>query len=142
MSRLFLIYLLSFLACPAFATYKCASDGQTYYSDRPCQDGKQAIITPTGVNTTDSAEARQRAEREKKELKQLENARHKREAREEKEQKKAEKEALSHKKKCASLAQKRKWAEEDAASAPIKSAEKAKLKARRSAEKYTLECGK
>ena len=142
MIRILLLCLLSLLASPALAAYKCETGNGVIYSDAPCPGGKQLTIESSTVNAADNAAARQRAEREKKELKTLENARHKREASEEKEQKKMAKQSADKKKKCAVLAQKRKWSEEDAASASIKSEEKAKRKARRAAEKYELECGK
>lgn len=147
MKRLLLSCLLPLLASPALASpalaaYKCESAQGLTYSDTPCPGGKQVVLDQGSVNAADSKQALQRAAQEKKELKELESARHKREANEEKEQKKTAKQVAAQRKKCSALAQKRKWSEEDAASAPLKSTEKAKRKARRATEKYELECSK
>jgi hypothetical protein len=141
MRRLMLASLLLSLSLPAFAVYKCESNGKTVYSDTPCPDGKQVqLASATAVAEPDAARARQDAKQEKAEATRLEKERHKREAAEEKQAKIAARSAAVRKRKCETLAQRVKWSEEDAARAAGRSTEKAKRKARRAAESYDLQC--
>lgn len=142
-SMLLLLVLLSFSA-PALAVYKCESGGKVVYSDTPCHDGgapgsmKEIAIT---APSPDTGTAQQKLAHDKEKLRDLEARRQKQEAIEEKERQKIFKANQAKKKKCADLALRSKWANEDAATARAKSAEKAKRAARRVAEKYELECG-
>lgn len=142
MRCLLLISLLLALHSPAFATYKCASDGKITYSDHPCQNGKSSELddTENKPSETDIAKARQQNVEEKNKLKQLETARHKREAQQEKREQQIQKAVDARNKKCDSLVQKKEWAEEDVRRATGANLERAKLKARRATEKYKLAC--
>jgi hypothetical protein len=139
----FLILLFSF-SLPAFAVYKCENGGKVTYSDTTCMTGKSLDLGNQANSSSAADIARTQAQNahEKKELRELETARHKREATEEKEQKKLAKTAEAKRKKCASLALKKKWSDEDLTRAAGKSQEKALVRAHRAAEKYELECGK
>jgi len=145
MKRLLLPITLSLcfsLSTPAWAIYKCESNGAVIYSDTPCQ-GKSVNLTDQlnhSVSPEETAQARQRTLQEKKEAARLEKIRHKQEALEEKENRQATRAASKHRKTCAKLAQHVKWSEEDARHAAGRSFEKARRKARRAAEKYALEC--
>ncbi|CAN5173532.1 hypothetical protein BH11PSE11_BH11PSE11_36210 [soil metagenome] len=136
---------LIFSSSSALAIYKCDSGGSVTYTASPCADGKgidlgsKVTIRPSEA---DNALAAKQSAQEKTELTRLENTRHKREAIEAREQRRAAKANAAKQKKCQSLAQRRKWAAEDAAKATMKAAEKAKLKLRRLDEKIELECGK
>lgn len=136
-SRLLLAGLFLALSAPAFAIYKCEADGKFSYSDTLCPNGKTLDLA---VSVSDAASARQQASQEKRALQHLENDRHKREARDEKEQQRAAHAYANRQKKCAALARKRKWADEDLASAKLKSIEKAKRKSRRLTEQYDAQC--
>lgn len=136
--RALLLGLLLSLSAPAFAVYKCESDKKVSYSDIPCPDAK--VLDIGGAASPDAAHARQQATQEKKKLTQLEAARHKMEAKEEKERQQAARANAAARKTCAKLALRKKWADEDAASATGKSAVKAKQKARRAAEQHQSEC--
>jgi hypothetical protein len=134
--------LLSLLfSLPVFAAYKCESDGKTTYSDIPCPSGKQIEISGKSTIDEQNAErAKQQVKQERAELARLEKERHKREAAEEKQTRIAARNAATKANRCATLAQRVKWSEEDAAHTAGKSAEKAKRKARRAAESYELQC--
>lgn len=140
-STLLLLVLLSFSA-PALAVYKCESANKTIYSDLPCDTGKAdsmkeiAIATPT----VDTASAQKKLKEDKQELQRLQQRRQKQDAIEERQREKHYKAAEAKKKKCAESAQRVKWANEDAASASPKTAERAKRKAQRAAEKHQLSC--
>jgi hypothetical protein len=144
-----LLICLVLFACPlsALAVYKCESvqagrPGRAVtYSDTPCPDGKSSAID-TSFNTVgpEPASADSRLERQKEEVRHLERARHRREAQEDKEAQKAAQARAARHKQCAKLAQQQKWREEDAAMAAGKRADRARLKARRLAEAYQLEC--
>jgi len=138
MIRALLLPLLLSAAMPAFAVYKCESGGKTVYSDAPCPGGRELEIAPAA----DPAAATRTLARQKEEAERLASARHKREAQEERVQQKQDRAAAGKRKKCASLALRRQWAEEDAAKAEPKAAPKAQKTARRAAEKHQLECGK
>jgi hypothetical protein len=142
MRKIAITLLLASCSMPALAAYKCESGGKTTYSDTPCQQGKTTQLAnhAAPVNKADAErETRQNAER-KKTVAAMEKTRHQREAAEEKEQQRiAARKAKLHRK-CADLALKKKWAEEDASHAAGKAAEKERKKARRITEKYVLTC--
>jgi len=136
MLRTMFLLLLGSLTAPAFAVYKCESNGTVTYSDQHCPGGK---VLDTGSAPATGDTARQNAEN-KAQLKRLEHERHKREAQEEKEQQRAAHAAAAKQKKCSLLARRSKWANEDAPAATGKAREKTKLKARRVAEQFEAEC--
>jgi len=140
-STLLLLVLLSFSA-PALAIYKCESSGKTTYSDTPCHNvsGNMKEIA-VAAPPSDSKAAQQRLAQDKKELQRLETRRHREDAIAEREQHSRFKAHEAKKKKCENLALRSKWAKEDAAHAPIRTAARAKRKALRAAEKQQLECG-
>lgn len=138
MQPMLLLVLLA-ISTPALAIYKCESAGRVVYSDMPCPGGKPLdldIASPSG----DPTDAQQQAQQDKRELQRIENAKQKEYAADERERRSLQKRNASRQKKCADLALRRKWAEEDAASAHPKSAERAKRTARRAAEKHEQEC--
>lgn len=142
--RLFLILsVLLAVSTPALAINKCELDGRISYSDKPCSDGKAVRFDAPADNqpmAPDAARARDQAMREKNELKRFEDERRQREAKEDKDRQKLARADETQRKKCADLALRQKWAEEDAAAARGKSTEKAKRDARRKAEIFQAEC--
>lgn len=140
--RLLIALFLLAAPLPALAIYKCESAGKVTYSDMPCSGARSVTIT-TDHNTVGPGPAGDdaRLERQKEELARLQRARHQREAREEKAAMKAARAFAAHEKKCAALAQKKQWREEDAAMATGRKAARTRLLARRMGEKYQLECG-
>ena len=130
--------LLLSLAMPAFAIYKCESNGKTIYRNLPCAGGQKLDLDDvSGADAGGPA----RLARERAEVKRLESARHKREAQEEKQRAKAARVYAAKQKKCATLARRAKWAEEDAETAGMKAKERARRKARRAEESYRTTCG-
>ncbi|MEN3297196.1 MAG: hypothetical protein V7642_6449 [Burkholderiales bacterium] len=139
MLRTVLLCLLVFSSTPALALYKCKSGDSITYSDQQCPGGQ---VLDANVPPADASRARKQADEDKKQLKHLENARRKQEAQEEKQRQRAAHEHAVKQKRCSLLAQRKKWADEDASKATGKSTERAQLKARRVAEQVELECGK
>ena len=143
-SKLLLLVMI-FISAPAFAIYKCESGDKIIYSDTPCHLGKSgsmkelAVVDP--ANATDNSTAQKQLQQDKKELQRLQQRREKEETQEARQQAKRYKTAEAKKKKCAESAQRVQWAKEDANSAPTKSSERAKQKARRTTEKHQLSCG-
>ncbi|SNT20448.1 protein of unknown function [Noviherbaspirillum humi] len=123
-------------AAPAFAVYKCESNGTTTYGDAPCPGGQRMDL----ANPPADPEAARRLAREKQELARIQAERTKQERQDEKARIHAARAQQVEQKRCTSLAQKLRWAQEDAASAPMKSTEKAKRRARRIAESYQTMC--
>jgi hypothetical protein len=143
MLRIPLVVLLLLNSAPALAIYKCEAGGKITYSDAPCLGAKVkelAEATGNSVSPADATHAKQQLVREKSEAARLEKARRQREAVDEKERRQAAKSAATRKRNCAVLAQRKKWSDEDAAAASGRSAEKARLKARRMTEKYEAAC--
>jgi hypothetical protein len=137
MLRALLLCFLVSLSAPALAIYKCKSGDQIAYSDHPCPHGE---ILDAANSPADVARARKQADAEKKELHRLENARRRREAQEQKEHQRAVHDHAVKQKRCALLAQRKRWAEEDASGTTGRSNEKARIKARRVAEQMAIEC--
>lgn len=144
-----LLICLVLFACPlsAMAVYKCetgkksSAEPAVTYSDKPCVSGNSSKIdtsesTLSIVHGTDE----QRLERQKAEARRLERNRHRREAEEDKQAQKTAKANAARQRKCSRLALQQKWREEDAAKAAGRSVERARLRARRAAEEYQLEC--
>jgi len=132
--------LLMIFATPSFAVFKCEQHGNISYSDRACPGGVALDLAP--IPAADATEANRQARDTQRSLERLEKARRQREAKEEKERQRAAKLAGARQKKCATLARRQKWADEDAASATGKAAESARRKAQRKAEEYQDECGR
>lgn len=136
-----LLALLMCCSAPAFALYKCGSNGKITYSDQPCTKG-QTLHTFEPSAATESAYSPQQLAADKAKVHLLERARHQREAKEERAERQASRAAAKHRTNCQALALHQRWAQEDARQAAGKSAEKARIKARRSTEKYQLSCEK
>ncbi len=140
--RALLLSLLLAAAAPAFAAYKCEANGKTLYSDTPCTAGKTIELEEkVTVTAADRALAQERLAKDKASVARQKKERLKREAAEKKLAQAAAKKTAAKQAKCATLAQRVKWSEEDAEQATGKSIPKAKKKARRMNEKYTLQCG-
>ncbi len=145
MLKILVLAFLVSLSASALAINKCEADGKISYSDSPCGNGKAIKFEEpprSSPLSPDVANARQKAARDKNELMRLENERQQREGQEVKERRKLAQVDAVKRKKCVEMSLQRKWAEEDAAAASGKSAEKAKRTASRKAEKFQIECGK
>lgn len=140
MLRIILFSVFMAASAPSLAVYKCESGGKTIYSDTPCPNGRQLNID--GAPPGDAEAARKQAEREKTALRRIDADRRKQEAQDEKQQRRVAHANAARQKKCKALAMRTKWADQDAAAATGKTAEKAKIKARRVAEQFETECGK
>lgn len=140
MLRPLLIGVLLSCTAPSFAIYKCETGGKVSYSDTECAGGKALDIN--AAPPADASGASRQAMQEKRQVERLEKARHKREAMEERALQRAAKADAARQKKCATLARRQKWADEDAASAVGKTGETARRKARRIAEEHLAECGR
>lgn len=138
MRSLLLLLLLSF-SVPALAVYKCEFAGKLAYSDLPCKDGRMKEL-PIVTAPSDQGDAQQRLQQDKEKLAELEAQRHRQQVIDERRQQREWKARQAHDKKCAELAQRLKWANEDFARASLKSRDKAQLKAQRAHEKYQLAC--
>lgn len=132
-------------AIPALGINKCESAGKIIYSDQPCPAGsiaRPADIHTVAVDTASAEAAAKRAASDKAELNRIESERNKQAAASQKSREQALRSREREVKRCNALAQRVKWAEEDAAAASAKSSSKARAKARRLAERYESECRK
>jgi hypothetical protein len=138
------------------AIYKCKNGDTFSYSDQPCLNG-EVLALPSGEKpgaAGDQADTRARGQahlqQEKVRLKQLEqekNASKTAAAQEQKRRQQQSKSVAAARKKCDSLAQRKRWAEEDLASLQASATakkeaqiEKARRKARRAAELHLAGC--
>ena len=142
--RLLLALPLLLCTLPAWAVYKCESNGQVTYSDAACANGKTVAIddargvkSPVPATSAKDKAAQQRLDKSRAaEDKRLNRQREKQERQEARARLVAEKQ----KRKCAQLAQRKAWAEDDLRNAPVKTMEKARRKSQRAAENYRAEC--
>jgi hypothetical protein len=137
-----LVLILSFAAAaPALAVYKCRTGDKTLYSDLPCPGGSKLVaIDKTHVAAADAAEARARNAREKALVGGIDKQHARDDAAHEKQVRTAYRTEQAKKSRCATLARRAKWAEEDARTASSRSAEKARTKSRRAAEQFDALC--
>ncbi|MFT5531997.1 MAG: hypothetical protein ACI8WM_000204 [Burkholderiaceae bacterium] len=139
-----LLALLMLATCmSAHAVFRCDAQGKVTYSDVACEGGIAVPASDLRAQATMNAErddAMRRAAAEKVQLQRLEVTRSKAEHAERKERLHASAVASARRRKCETLDQRRKWADEDAATATGRHAEKALRKARRIAEQYVLDC--
>ena len=139
--RAFLLSILLLITVPAFALYKCEAGGKTSYSQTPCPGGVQLDDQASAAPSASAlAEAKRKAAADKKEADRLTKARHAAEAKEARERERIARAAEAKRKKCAGLALRKKWAEQDAESASLRTEARAKRKALRASEKYQAEC--
>jgi hypothetical protein len=137
--------LLTLIAATSGAQtiFKCTVQGKVSYGATPCAAGESVEIkVPSAPADRDGHVAS--LARQKDSADRLERERHKREAADEREQERAGRAAAVYRKKCGLLKLNVQWAAEDAAGASAdvanKAAGKAKIKARRAAQKLALEC--
>ncbi|SEN89524.1 protein of unknown function [Duganella sp. CF517] len=126
----------------AQSVYKCTVDGKISYSDLPCPAGAAASSTLAVPKAPAGAEgASADLQRMQKESAALQTSRQKVEQREAREAERAAVAAAARRKRCAKLALTKQWADEDARSATNANADKARLRAKRAGESFSLECG-
>jgi len=140
MRHLLLLPLLAAFAIPASAAYKCEANGKITYSDLPCPNAKLVKLDDP-VAPEEASSAQRRAAQDKTELQGLAYERHKQEAIADKEQRRLARLTSTKQKRCTSLMQRKKWADEDLAAASGRTMAASKRKAHRAAEKLALECG-
>ena len=135
------LLLLLAVALPAAAqtVNKCTVDGKVTYSQQPCERGQAGVVAVPEAPVPNPA-AKSDLARQQNEAAKLEKARHKREAQQEREDAAASRAAGVRQRKCAKLKQDQKWAEEDARGATLQNTERTRIKAKRAADRYNLEC--
>jgi hypothetical protein len=142
--RLLAIGLPCLLPLPAHAqTYKCTQGDTTTYSEAPCERGTQTVLPAPAAPASPPAAAPSGAgelQRLQKEAAALQKERLAREAQQARADARHDREAAHRREACAKLAQARKWAEDDARRASHRTAEAARLKAGRAAERHAAEC--
>lgn len=127
----------------AHAAFRCDAHGKVTYSDVACDGGVLVSSSDLRGQATIKAEqddASRRATTDRMQLQRFEESRKKIEHAERKERLHASTVASAKLRKCEMLEQRRKWAEEDVATASSRNTEKARRKARRIAEQYVLDC--
>lgn len=124
--------------------HRCESDGRITYGDVGCTDGSalvlpdnRGVLNPAqqqaGSSRTASQPLRQTADQQARRAAQLTEKRRKEEIRRQQADDK-------RKLKCAQLAQRKKWAEEDLQAATLKNIENARRKMQRATGLYLTQC--
>lgn len=134
------------LACfslNAHAVYRCHNGSAVSYSDSPCKTGRSVDISEKvqdRVSPADATESKQRLLRQQKYLGEVNAEIRKDELAAERRKKKEAQEKARLEKKCALLALRSKWAQEDVTVASMRTQAAAKRKAARAEERYLLSC--
>ncbi len=134
------IPLLLFTCClPAQAVYKCRLDGTLTYSDLPC--GSDILtLQNTPASQRQSTTPEDSLRHEKSEIARLQRFREQRERQDQQIRDLAARGAATRERKCKSLSLQLRWREEDLRNATLQEERKARVRARRAAEKLAQEC--
>ena len=126
-------------ALPAQAQmYKCTHGNQTSYSEAPCERGEQTVLPAPDAPAVQHAPADMK--RLQEESAKLQRERQHREAQQDRADALHDRQAARRREQCAKLELALKWAEDDVRRAGHGGAEAARLKARRAAERHTVQC--
>ncbi len=147
------VALILFLSLSeAVAVQRCERQGRVTYTDQRCAEGeRETAALPTAPASPTAPAARPaprepaaadttRLQRERAEVARLQALREQRERQERQIRDLAARGAAARERKCRSLALQLKWREEDLRDAPPDKAAKARIRQRRTAEKYDAEC--
>jgi hypothetical protein len=135
--------LAACLLTNAFAdpVYKCTQDGKTTYADRPCVQGRSAVLPPpAGIRPEGAETVATRDARILLELEKLRIARAKEERRSDRAAARQARAAATHRKQCARLQLRRQWAEEDAARLTGRAKTAAQRRMQRATAALAVEC--
>jgi len=142
--RIILPLLLCGLFTPSHAIYKCQAQGSVTYSDRPCEGRPLDLPPPPPPSSSSSAKSDNSGSdalrREKSEVTRLQRIREQRERQDQQIRDLAARGAAARERKCKSLSLQLRWREEDLREANLQETKKARVRARRAAEKLAMEC--
>lgn len=142
--RIILPLLLCGLCTPSHAIYKCQAQGSVTYSDRPCEGRPLDLPPPPPPSSSSSAKSDNSGSdalrREKSEVTRLQRIREQRERQDQQIRDLAARGAAARERKCKSLSLQLRWREEDLREANLQETKKARVRARRAAEKLAMEC--
>ncbi len=121
--------------------YKCTQDGRTSYSDRPCAKGKSVELPPpAGIRPEGAESVATRDARTLLELEKLRIAREKEQERIDRADARQARIAATHRKQCARLNLRKRWADEDVARLTGRAKVAAQRRAKRATEALAVEC--
>jgi hypothetical protein len=121
--------------------YKCTQDGKTSYSDHPCAQGKSVELPPAvGIRPEGAESVATRDARTLVELEKLRIAREKEQERIDKADARQARSAATHRKQCARLNMRKRWAEEDVARLTGRAKVAAQRRVKRATEALAVEC--
>ena len=121
--------------------YKCTQDGKTSYSDRPCAHGKSVELPPpVGIRPEGAESVATQDARTLLELEKLRIAREKEQERIDKADARQARAAATHRKQCARLNLRKRWAQEDVGRLTGRAKVAAQRRAKRATEALAVEC--
>lgn len=130
-------------ATDAHAAFRCQEHGWGTYTDVACPGGTIVASSDLRDRATlhaDLITASQRATADQMHLKELQDARQRADRLDAQQNRRARAAASNRQTKCAALALRKKWMEEDAANTSTRNAHKSKKKLHRFDERYAMEC--
>lgn len=137
---LFILGAFSAYAC-AHAAYRCEDQGKVTYSDAPCGSQARPVATTPAPSDAEVRAAQRAAAQDKREANQAVKARRAEQERDFRAQQRAERNLAKQRKHCDKLAQRAKWAKEDAdKGGTVKAMRKADSKRKRAEETYAMDC--
>jgi hypothetical protein len=120
--------------------YKCTQDGRTTYTDRPCAQGKSTELPPAGIRPEGAESVTTRDARTLVELEKLRIAREREQARIDRADARQARAAAAHRKQCARLNLRKRWAEADVARLTGRAQTAAQRRAQRATQALAVEC--
>jgi hypothetical protein len=120
--------------------YKCTQDGRTTYTDRPCAQGKSTELPPAGIRPEGAESVTTRDARTLVELEKLRIVREREQARIDRADARQARAAAAHRKQCARLNLRKRWAEEDVARLTGRAQTAAQRRAQRATQALAVEC--
>lgn len=120
--------------------YKCTQDGRTSYSDRPCAHGRSVELPSAGIRPEGAESVATQDARTLVELEKLRIAREKEQERIDRADARQARAAATHRKQCARLNLRKRWAQEDVGRLTGRAKVAAQRRAKRATEALAVEC--
>jgi len=121
--------------------YKCTQDGKTIYADRPCAQGKSAVLPPpAGIRPEGAETVATRDARTLLELEKLRIAREKEQERITRADAHVERASARHRKQCERVRLRHRWATEDVTRLTGRARMAAERRVQRAREAMAVEC--
>ena len=120
--------------------HKCTADGKVTYTEVPCAGGVILDVPATPTPDRSAKERQADLQRMNRESRALEKERRRQQAADDRNDERINRAHAQRRQRCGKLELDKKWADDDVRRAQPQAVDGARLKARRAAERYALEC--